>query len=397
MKIITMVGTSLFDNYLDNYKDDNSFRNYFEDLRNKDAKEYENEKDRISRLKEKINKWVASLESVDNKRNISAETKSIVQLRKRFKDSFEIHLLSSDTIISKIAGEILKEILPNLLDEPKIDLCEIEHLQVQDSHRFRSGMVSLVNKIYQIAGEYWEDIIINITGGYKATIPYLIILAQVNRCPIYYIFERTDAMIEIPYIPLDIKWEIFKKYEGFFARLEREEILKIEGFSSEDYKEVNSLLESVENLISLNPLGIVLWERYKQRYSFFYISEFVEQYIESDANYRRIAEKSLLELKRRVKQNPNDRDLNHSLSGVDLGGFKCFKHKEENLQVRFLYKTEERTTRYESKEIDIYVGLIRIGQDVHNVESEYVSDFVRNLEKIRNLEEYKLFKLKKEE
>jgi hypothetical protein len=77
-------------------------------------------------------------------------------------------------------------------------------------------------------------------------------------------------------------------------------------------------------------------------------------------------------------------------------GFKCFKHKEENLQVRVLYKIKEWETKYGSKEFDIYIGNIKIGSDVHNVENEYVEDFKREMEKIRNIEQYKIYQVIKE-
>jgi len=394
-KIIAMVGASLFENYLDKSSDDTLFRNYLEDLRDKRTEEYEEEKDRINQIKKRINQWLSSEKIIFS---ASAEIKSLLKLRELLRDNLEIYLLASDTIISKIAGEVLRETLSKLskLNNSKVHLDVIKNLQVKDRDKFaRSGMVNLIRKVYQIADEYWENIVINITGGYKATIPYLTILAQVNRCPIYYIFEETDALIEIPYIPLDIRWSLFEKYEKFFAKIEREDVSKVERIE-EDYKEVNSLLERADSLVCLNPLGVALWEKYKQRYDIFYVSELLKRYLGSDPNYERIAEKSFIELKRRLNSNPQDPDLNHRLSGVELGEFRCFKHKEENLQVRVLYKTIEHTTKYGSKEVDIYVGLLRIGQDVHNVESEYVRDFKNNLEKIKDQKKYQVLKIRKE-
>jgi len=394
-KIITMVGTSLFENYLEKNQDDSLFKNYYEHLKNKEAKEIEEEKDRINRIKAFINQWLSSKNII---RDASAEIKSLIKLKQFLKDDFEIYLFESGTILSKVAGEILKEILAGLseLNESKVYSYIIENLQVKNKDRFRSGMVNLINKTYQIANEYWGNIIFNITGGFKATLPYLTILAQVNRCPIYYIFEESDTLLNIPYIPIDIRWEIFEKYKDFFSKLESEGAREIKGIESKDYGEVNSLLEKVDDIFSLNPLGIILWKRYKQRYSIFYISEFVREYIEDNRNYEKIAEKSFLELKKRYNSNPNDPDLNHGLTGVNLEEFKCFKHKEENLQVRILYKTKERTTTYQGKEIDLYLGLLRIGKDVHNVESEYIKDFKNNLEKIRSNDIYKAFKIKME-
>ena len=392
-KIITMVGTSIFENYFEENKN-NDIKNYYKDLEEKKAEYFNSEKDRIERIRKEIKLWIFKKQ---NKKDLSAEIKSLSKIHKELKNDFEIYFLYSDTILSKLACELIEETLSGTgFENSKVYKRSIDHLQILDGEVFKKGLVNLINEIYRIANEYWDNVVINITGGYKATIPYLTILAQVNRCSIYYIFENTDVLIEIPYIPLDIKWSIFEKYEEFFFRLERDGISEIKDINEEDYKEILSLVERADNLYSLNPLGVVLWERYKQRFDIFWVSEIFKEYISKDQKYKNIAEKSLLELKRRRKQNPQDPDLDHRLNGVDFKDFKCFKHKENNLQVRILYRYEEKTTRYGIKEHDVYVGSIRIGSDVHNVESEYVGEFQNSLEEIKNIGEYEIYKIQKE-
>jgi CRISPR/Cas system-associated protein Csm6 len=137
-------------------------------------------------------------------------------------------------------------------------------------------MVNLIQTIENISQGYWENVIINITGGYKATVPYLTILAQVNRCPIYYIFKDTDALIKIPYIPIDIKQSIFEKHKELFRKLEREEISELpQGLSEEERKDIFSSLEQAGKYYTLNPLGVILWEKYKKISEMFYISDLV--------------------------------------------------------------------------------------------------------------------------
>lgn len=396
-KVIAMVGTSIFENYFEEEREDKISRGYFEDLQEKRAKKFDLEKGRIQSLRDAIKKWIGSKK---DKVNLSAEVKSLLKLKEELKDDdFEVYLLYSDTILSNLAGELIEEILQVLgFDSKKIYTRLIKCLQVQYREEFNAGMSELINEIYRIADGYWDNVIINITGGYKATIPYLTILSQVNKCPVYYIFEKTDALIKIPYIPLDIKWGIFEKNEEFFTKLERDGVSELKSIKEEDYADVLSLVEKVENLYSLNNLGIVLWEKYKRGFRVLYVSGLFKEYIGKDRNFRNIAEKSLLELKRRIEKNPQDPDLDHRLVGVDLQGFKCFKHKESNLQVRILYKAEERKTRYGAVEYDIYAGAISIGSDVHNVESEseYIETFKRNLQKIKDLGNYEVYKIQKE-
>ena len=393
-KIITMVGTSIFERYFED-NGDRYIRNYYEDLIEKRAKEYESQKARVEVIRRAFRRWFE--ERQDNRENFSAEIKSLVKIRKELNDDLEVYLLCSDTVLSKLASELIKEVLQSLgFDIERVHTSLISGLQVWDREEFNNGMINLIKELYEIAGEYWDNVIINITGGYKATVPYLTILAQMNRCLIYYIFERTDALIKIPYVPLDIKWEIFEKYEEFFARLDREKVSELKGIDGEDYSDVLSLLEQVDDLCSLNPLGIVLWNRYKRRFKLFYVSELFAEYISKDLNFKSIAERCLLELKRRIEQNPKDPDLDHKLSDVNLQGFLCFKHRENDLPVRILYKVQEIKTSYGVVEYDIYAGIIRIGSDVHNVESEYIKDFENNLPKIKDTARYKLYKIQVE-
>ncbi len=394
MKVITTVGASIFENFFE--KNDNStVRNYYEDLKNKRDNEYAKNKTKIDNIKRAITNWI---NGEKDKFNISAEVKSLKKISDELKEDLEVYLLASDTVLSKLAGEILQEWIPKIVPKCEVKKLEIiKDLQIWYRKDFNKGMSNLISKIYEISGEYWDNVIINITGGYKATIPYLTILAQINNCPIYYIFEDTDALIKIPKIPIDINWGIFEKYEELFSQLEREDIIELKSVNHEDLRDVESLLENADGLYSFNPLGVALWEKYKRKFDLFYISKEFDEYIKNNKQYQKIAEKSLIELKRRLKENPSDPDLDHKLKNVNLKEFKCFKHKEVDLQIRILYKAIPRETRYGTQEFDIYIGSIRIGRDVHNAENEYVEDFNRIFEKIKDTKNYKPFRIQKKE
>jgi putative CRISPR-associated protein (TIGR02619 family) len=400
-KVIIMVGTSLFENYLEEHSNDTNFKNAYNYFKNNKIKA--NDLDKEWDRKENIK--ISLRESYfKNNQNASAEIKSLIKLKEELNEELEIYLLYSDTALSRLAAKILYNILSEYNPYDELKDCKIkepikiEGLQIWDRSEFNKGMVNLIQTIENISQGYWENVIINITGGYKATIPYLTILAQVNRCPIYYIFEDTDALIKIPYIPIDIKQSIFEKHKELFRKLEREEIPELpQGLSEDERKDIFSLLTQTDNLYALNPLGVILWEKYKKNFEIFYISDLVQHYISQNTQWKIIFEKSAKELKRRYIVNPNHPDLDHTIVGFDnRERFKCFKHKEENLQVRILYKIKEWETRYGSKEFDIYIGNIKIGSDVHNVENEYIKDFKREIEKIRNIDKYKIYEIKKE-
>lgn len=399
LKVITTVGTSIFENYLKKSANENVKR-HIEALKDRFPSDRESESSRIKLIVANIQEFIDKKIKDGKQTEISAEIKSLVKLQDLLKGKeIEVYLLCSDTLLGVIAGEILESVLKDKLNFKVNERKIIKDLQIWDGKKFRDGLGKLITEIYNIAQGYWDNVIINITGGFKATVPYLTILAQINQCPIYYIFEDTDALIKIPYIPLDIKWKIFEDHYELFYKLERERIIELK----EDYKrvpeDVLSLLEEADNYYELNPLGIALWEKYKQKYSLFSVSEEVLKYIEDNKDREKIVNKSLLELRRRLEQNINDPDLNHGLSGVKLYDFKVFKHKENNLQVRILYKFDKRRTAYETYEYDIYVELVSIGSDVHNAGNEYVKHFeeyIKN-QKNRNIDNYKVYKIYKEE
>jgi putative CRISPR-associated protein (TIGR02619 family) len=222
-KIITTVGTSLFENYQKKYRD-TTFKNLYDSFKDNDnkisAKGLDDEKSRKKSLIDKFNS-----NYFKNNFDASAEIKSLIKLQEELKEDFDIYLLHSDTELGRLAAEIIKDNI-FLYEEyglkiSRVDIHPIENLQIQNRQKFIQGMQELINKIYKISQNYWGNVVINITGGYKATIPYLTILAQVNQCPIYYIFENTDALIQIPNIPIDINWKLFEDYwKSFFFNRE---------------------------------------------------------------------------------------------------------------------------------------------------------------------------------
>ncbi len=292
MKVVTMVGTSIFENFFEN-NDNSTVRNYYEDLKNKRENEYARNETKINNIKKEISKWI---DKEKDKFNISAEIKSLTKISEELKEDLEVYLLASDTVLSRLAGEILQEFIPKIVPKCEVKKLEIiKDLQIWDRKDFNKGMSNLISKIYEISDEYWDNVVINITGGYKATIPYLTILAQINNCPIYYIFEDTDALIKIPNIPFSkdwFDWEEIAKYNEEFLKLEKgidskddyEKLIR-----SEFYQKYSFLIWTSEDTFAeLNPIGKIIFEKYKTLYFVFYVTKEVEEKIDNDKNLNRL-------------------------------------------------------------------------------------------------------------
>jgi len=154
-----------------------------------------------------------------DKTQISAEIKSLFKLREeKNNEKLEVYLLATDTIASALASEIVTEILEKeglkVYYNPDFDV--IKDLQVEDFNRFEKGKNKLIERISKLIDEFVkneksnkkrkfikENVIFNITGGYKGVIPILTILAQLYECEIFYIFEESNDPITIPRIPIN--------------------------------------------------------------------------------------------------------------------------------------------------------------------------------------------------
>lgn len=194
--IITPVGTSLFAN---GEKVSRAIANYFADLKNERNFDWDNFNSLIDPLR---NETLTFVHSRDAGVKASAELQSTHAILNQLSD-IKVHLIASDTIVSRLAAEILVEVLPTLLSVPvefnnPNDI--IQGLCATDPNHFEViGVPTLRNRLDAICNNLQNNqrLAVNITGGYAATVSLLTLFAQKKRCPLYYNFEDTEDLIEI--------------------------------------------------------------------------------------------------------------------------------------------------------------------------------------------------------
>lgn len=311
MKILVTVGTSIFDNYL---REGNSSPvvNILEKVGSTGGCSATGSMyaKQVDELKRDIEKWIRTRRG---NFDFSAEIKSLYQILRELKEKIEkeggvqIYFLTSDTILGKLAGDILKDYVKN----DHRNFCEfnvdafvycIESLRVESRREFYRGVSNLITKVFEIAGGYWDNIIFNITGGYKATVPFMVTLAYFYKRPVYYIFEDTDALVKIPQIPLRedlLDAEKLQPYEEWLCRLKEgiwgdgkkfDELKK-----SDFYKEFSHLIETDEDdkIAILNPIGVLILHVLKENYFCFCATDEVISAIEKDSRLKEILERKL--------------------------------------------------------------------------------------------------------
>lgn len=270
-KIIVSVGTSIFDNCLE--KNSCSLK-IKEELEGKPFSDWSYFSEEI----ESIRKTVS--DRMRGKKNPSAEIKSITKIRAKEGRDVEAHLLATDSILSVLAAELIKA----FFDEKKLGIKAVfdkekgnvvKGLLVDNKERFENeGLLNLLDIITVISGEKFEDTVLNITGGYKALVPYFTIIGQVYNLPVYYIYEDTEELIEIPKLPVEYDYSVMEDNFYAFEEIKPEKDKKnlpdiktfIRNYSEETYTELlNKRLihENSDKKADLTAIGRLLYKKYK--------------------------------------------------------------------------------------------------------------------------------------
>ncbi len=191
---------------------------------------------------------------------VSAETKSLKSLQATAED--EIYFLHTDTEDGLICAEAVAEIAQGELNVTPI-LKRIKGLQVKDGNAFRKiGVDQLFVTLSELTAgkEYGRDneVVLNITGGFKSVVPYVTLFGLLRRFDITYIFEGSSSLIRMP--PLPVQYD----YERIGQALEAIRLLRKEGvLSKETFFELIPGLEFndrrwYECLLEEDPSGVTL-------------------------------------------------------------------------------------------------------------------------------------------
>ncbi len=247
--IITTVGTSIFTNFnkkevkqaFDNVQHERKYKDgvRLDDLENDDAQSYD--EDIYEALEKKIEKyWLKDCSKQNGKwkyiensgsanLHASAEITSILKIaekiKKKDKDAtIEVKLLTTDTALSVSAANLICKYPFNKFGvtiqdfDPRKDY--IPSLGVypaegqNDSQYYDEGLQQLVERfigdkgvIKQAKkGKIKRKPALNFSGGYKAIIPILTIIAQLEDIPMYYIYEDSDYLMEVGNLPVNFDW-----------------------------------------------------------------------------------------------------------------------------------------------------------------------------------------------
>jgi len=255
--VITTVGTSLITNYMKPEVHHSLEGNYtniqeaFENIEKVSESKYDEQeyKINITKIQDAIsNKWIKGIKWVKEddcweideaqtiNRDASAEISSLLAIQEKLNDSLEVRLIATETILSRLAAEVIqdklngyktedgKTITVEFEPEKTGDKCDvIQGLDVENPKNFReNGLPKLIERLKAL-GISKDKIILNITGGYKGVIPFLTILGQIyENVEIMYLYEESKDIIEIPKLPVSFDIEFCDKYFLFLQSAYRD-------------------------------------------------------------------------------------------------------------------------------------------------------------------------------
>ena len=264
-----------------------------------------------------------------------------ISKNKKFQNHYlEVIPIATDTILAPMCAEVLKFLIEKNLSI-EVNYSEqyiIEDLQVSDYKRYKKGLINLLNKLNGFSS---EELILNITGGFKGVIPYMTIYGQVNNIPIFYIFEFTSSLIEIPQVPLTIDYDIFEREWKIFYKIDIEEIVAKDTLIFKFLKEYENLLDIADDIVSLNPLGKILWDRYKKDHFIFYTTDEVWQEIQKLKNIQSILKTKFLS----TYQNKTEMKNSHKVYDDGNNPNRIFYFDQKNSI--YIYKVFEDHDKYE--------------------------------------------------
>ncbi|MFN4298828.1 MAG: hypothetical protein ACK4EX_03745 [Thermaurantimonas sp.] len=235
-----------------------------------------------------------------------AEISSIFAIEKELKKSLKadkalyitIHLFCTDTILSVLCAEVIAGYFENqenqenkeekdgdkviikrtvVFDKPNEGqttiIEKIKEQNFSSNHIIKGlnlkgyseqGLLNLIEQIKNIIAKTGtENSLLNITGGYKAFIPPITILAQLYHLAIYYLYEDSTDIIHLSPMPVGFDWELIEKYTILLFNDNQRTNPK----RQEEVAEMRELNLVFKDNTNLTPLGIILREYLKDRES----------------------------------------------------------------------------------------------------------------------------------
>jgi putative CRISPR-associated protein (TIGR02619 family) len=190
---------------------------------------------------------------------LSAEIHSLARIG--IDKSDRILLLASETPDGHCCALAVQKYLEHYWDGIKVESEPIFGLQVNDAEEFRNqGVVEFVKKATQAIDSY-ANVILNPTGGYKALVPYMVLLGMLKGVECKYIFERSTSLLELPPLPVEFNRSQFEVYKDIFEDIDRDSVVSKNNWENripfQERALLKPLVEETNEGMTLSAIGFL--------------------------------------------------------------------------------------------------------------------------------------------
>jgi len=224
--------------------------------------EYEHD---IAAVRDRVSELLARLSLPTKLDDTSAEIKSLVKMGITPAD--QVILIASDTVDGKLSAELVQTFLSEREICHEVEIKVIRGLQAIDGRLFQQeGLKNLLN--FLISHEH-ENVVFNLTGGFKSVVPYISLIGMLFNKPVHYIHEDSEDVITLSNLPILINENVVFLVEDKLRKIEIEtSIKKAEWQKGIDFhdRRFDVLIEETKGEVTLSGLGLIIWERFKLDY-----------------------------------------------------------------------------------------------------------------------------------
>ncbi|WP_071518647.1 putative CRISPR-associated protein [Geitlerinema sp. PCC 9228] len=204
-------------------------------------------------------------------KKLSAEIHSLVRMKLDSRD--RVLLLSSSTDDGYCCALAVAKYLQH---HWQVDVTteKIPELQVKDAEAFRrEGVVRFVKRVITEINNYGNDnAILNPTGGFKALVPYTVLIGMLKGVVCRYIFEQSTTVLDLPPLPVEFKRSQFEAYRELFEKIERDtDISKSEWEAQIPYNQrkwFDALIEEIGDRVTLSAIGFLFLDEIRNASTF---------------------------------------------------------------------------------------------------------------------------------
>lgn len=182
----------------------------------------------------------------------------------------EIVLLATETAAGRFCAEKICRLAGEHLGW-SMSYIIIEDLQVRDSDRFeRRGVRNYLETIIRLheKNKYSREVILIPTGGFKGVVPYTALLGMIYKIKMYYIFEDSTTLLELPWLPVDFEYGLIEEVKEKMAAIDSNTAIPADvfwkGIAYHERHRYMPLIWEGGGEVSLSGMGLLLWDKYKQ-------------------------------------------------------------------------------------------------------------------------------------